>query len=117
MEVDNDSKIINMHRFKRHQELESCDLFKNMYLVAESYSLLIDRDIMNSICYKVAVSSLRTIIGISLNFSVAGTDVIVGGELNRAVFRSNVTTSAGHICCNVTSTMAESKMTTLELWY
>jgi len=85
--------------------------------VAGSYSLLLERDIINNICYKVAVPSLSTIIGITLNFFGAGTDNIVGSELNRAVFRSSVVTSAWHICCSVTSTSTESRMTTLDLWY
>jgi hypothetical protein len=79
MEAAGDSKIINMHRCKRHWELGSCDLYKNVYLLAESYSLLIDGDIINNICYKVVVPSLSTIIGITLNFSGAGTDGSVGG--------------------------------------
>jgi len=86
MEAASDSKIINMHRCNRHRELGSCDLYKNVYLVAESYTLLIDRDIINNICYKAAVPSLSTIIEITLNFSGAGTDGIVGGELHREVF-------------------------------
>jgi len=65
----------------------------------------------------IVVPSLSTIIGITLNFSGAGTDGIVGGELHRAVFRSRVTTSAWHICCKVTSTVAERRMTRLKLWY
>jgi hypothetical protein len=117
MEAASDSKIINIHRCKRHRELGSCNLYKNVYLVAESYGLLIDRDIINNICYKVAVPSLRTINGITLKFSGAGTNGIVGGELHRAVFRSTVATLTWHICCNATSTMSESRMTMLELWY
>jgi len=117
MEAASDSKIINMHRCKGQRELGSCDLYKNVYLVAESYSLLLERDIINNIRYRVAVPSLSTIIGITLNFSGAGTDDIVGGELHKAIFRSGVVTSAWHIHCSVTSTMAEGRMTTLHLWY
>jgi hypothetical protein len=86
-------------------------------LVAESYSLLIGSDIVNNICYKVAVPNLSTIVGITLNFSGACTDGIVGGEMHRAVFRSSVATSAWHICCDVISIMADSRMAMFELWY
>jgi len=65
----------------------------------------------------IAVPSLSTIIGITLNFSGDSTDGIVGGELHREVFRSSVVTSAWHICCSVTSIMADSSMTMLDLWY
>jgi len=117
MEAACDSKIIHTHSCKSHRELGSCDLYKNVYLMADSYSLLIERDTVNNIYYKVVVPSLSTIIGITLNFSGAGTDGIVGGEMHRAVFRSSVGTSAWHSCCNVTSTMAETIMAVLELWY
>jgi hypothetical protein len=63
------------------------------------------------------VPSLSTVIEITLNFSGAGIGCIAGGELHTAVFRSSVATSAWHICCNVTSTMADNTVTTLELWY
>jgi hypothetical protein len=82
---------------------------------AKSYSVLIERDITNNICDKVLVPSHSTVAGINLNFSGAGTDGFVGGEFHRAVFRSSVATSARYICCNVTSTVAGSRMTMFEL--
>lgn len=79
--------------------------------------MLIERDIINNICYKVVVPTLSTVIGITLNFSGAGIGGIEGGELHWAVFRCSVGTPAWHICCNVTSTVADNRVTTLEIWY
>lgn len=48
MEAASDSKIMNMQRCKSQQVLGSCDLYKNVYFVEESYSLLLERDIINN---------------------------------------------------------------------
>lgn len=115
MEAVSDSKNRNKRRCKRHPKLGSCGLYKNVYTGAKSYSLLIERGITNNIFYRAVGPSHGTVVRITLNFSGAGTDCIVGGELHRAVSRSSAAISAWY--CNVTSTVADSRMTTLELWY
>jgi hypothetical protein len=107
MEATSDSKNRNKRRCKRHPELGPCGLYRNVYTGAKSYSLLIERDITNNVFYRAVGPSHSTIVRITLNFSGASTDGIVGGELHRAVSRSSVAISAWYVCSNVTSTVAD----------